>query len=135
MSRQDGGDRRPLPEKAKPEPVEFRRDLQEVKRDIYENFRVLVAVAIHGAFYIAWVGIMILIHWVIGLMGSLDYPANIIPEVAEGIAQLGVLYITASHTYDFALELTAHNRAKKARRAEKVKNKDDGEPSAATGAG
>jgi len=102
-----------------PEPVDFHRDLQEVRRDIYENLRVLAAVTVHGAFYVAWVGIMILVHWVIGLMGHLEYPANIIPDVAEFVVQLGVLYIITNHTWDFAIELTAYNRAKRARRAKK----------------
>jgi len=99
------------------EPADFRRDSQEVKRDIYENLRVLVAVAVHGGFYVGWVGIMILVHWVISLMGPLEFPANIIPTAAELVVQLGVLYIIANHTWDFAVELTAYNRAKRAKRA------------------
>ncbi len=110
-----------LPERvdADPQPVDFRRDAQEVKRDVYENLRVLVAVTVHGAFYVAWVAIMILVHRIISLMGHLEYPANIIPDAAEFLVQLGVLWIIGNHTWDFAVELTAYNRAKRAGRAKR----------------
>lgn len=112
------------------EPLDVRRDLRDLRRDAYENFRILAAVALEGTFYVLWVGIMIAIHVVLRLIGPLNFPFNIIPDIGELIVQFGVLYIIAMHTFNFVRKVQAHKRTKKITRIqgpERAPEKAEGE--------
>ena len=90
--------------------------IAKLQRDIYEDAHLLVVVATHGGFYVLWVGIMILVHRLVSLMGHLSPPYSVIPLIAELVVQFGVLFVIANQTWDFAMDFTAHSREKRRRR-------------------
>jgi hypothetical protein len=122
----DSGSRKEIERASvEPESLNIRRDLRDLRRDAYENFRILVAVTLESVFYVLWVGIMIAIHIVLRLIGPLDFPFNIIPDAAELIAQFGVLCVIAIHTFRFVIRLKEHKRAKKSERAQELLEREE----------
>jgi hypothetical protein len=77
--------------KERAEPSGLKHDIVKLRNDFLEGLLLLAYVLIHSLIFIGWFAILYGTAWVINHIGHLDYPYNIIPDIAELIVEFAVL--------------------------------------------